>query len=50
VVYSDLPVGADHTVDYVPIVAEKKRFRYKFTVPGEVQQVGRRNFEFVGAS
>lgn len=48
VLYADLEKGAEYTVDFVPIVEEKKRWRYIFTVPSEPQDVGRRNFAFVG--
>lgn len=48
VLYADLQKGAEYTVDFVPVIAEKKRWRYTFTVPGEPQEVGRRSFAYIG--
>jgi hypothetical protein len=47
VLWAPLEIGARYHLDFVPVVAEGKRYRHEFTVPGEPGKVGRRRFEYV---
>ena len=41
---AELKKGADYTFDFIPIVAESKRYRYAFTAPSEPQAPWRLTF------
>ncbi len=47
VLCADLKKGGKHVCDFIPVVAEGKRYRYSFVVPNEPPKVGRELFELV---
>ena len=46
-VWADVTMGESYTFDFVPIMAESKRYRYSFTAPTAAKKVGRRTFHRV---
>lgn len=47
VLWAPLKIGAQYHLDFIPIVADGKRYRHEFTVPDEPRKVGRKTFAFV---
>lgn len=47
VIWAEVKMGESYEFDFVPILAESKRYRYSFAAPPAKKKVGRPTFAFV---